>query len=378
MYALPVMMPVPKRPKSALMGVEVGMSITMEELLRRWLEDWQGDEARVSAVHYPGTVTVCVGSVVELLSPGEEENWYLYVTSVGTEADREVSGYFWLTAETIRQESGEDGFRSDKLFPSFERFTAPLSSVLRVVPVLPGFLESDSQEQKTKYYDMFWDTTKQKLRPIFFCKEAPEKLLEFLSHNSVVSGGGGERNLVLFRKEVMRGLLEFCEKWRTRAMHPRRGVKVKVHVDLEHLLSLPFSMLELGYFQEKKSEFKIAYCGNELDEVLGQDWFVVEVKARKVGEDGEILRFRFTGLRLITHNWENQTTLLEFEGLSQYNGGGLLQWSTLANPAQGCCPFVSGLLDFKQQMFALLSNQQMFVVLSNNNFFFALYYPEWI
>jgi hypothetical protein len=331
------------------MGVEVGRSITMEEVMGRWLEDWQGDDARVSSIHYPGTVTVCVGSVVELLSPGEAPNYCLYVTSVGTEPEGEVTGYFWLTEDNIREESERGyGFRSEELFPSHEKFVAPLSSVLRVIPVLPSFLRSDGQDAKMKYYNMFWDSTHQTLHSIFFCPSAPEKLLEFLSHNSVVSSGGGERNLVLFRKEVLRGLLEFCDKWRTRPMNSRTGVKVKISVDLEHLLCLPFSMLEFAYFQERTSEFKVHHQHDELQEILGDGWSVVETKARKVGEDGEILKFVFRGLGSIVHNWRNQTTELRFEALTQYNGAGLLQWTTLPHPwviLEGCCPLDSGLLE---------------------------------
>lgn len=322
-----------RRPKTAIMGVEVGRKIKFSEVVKPLLCDWQRSEAQVCSITYPGCVTVCVGSVVEILSPGDEQNWFLYVTSVQTVTDCEVTGYFFYNDRDVRIASGAYGFKSPEVFITHERFTAPLSSVLRVRSVLPVFMESDAQEEgDTLYYHFFWDSEANELRPIDFQLSLPWHLLEFLAHNAVVASGGGDRDVCLFKKNMSRGLREFCERWRTKSTNPKRGVKVQVDVDLQQLLCLPFSILEMACFQTEEELLILHVERMELDGLLGEKWNEVEMKARRV-EDGEILRFVFSGDAQIRFNWGKQECAVKFNGVHMYNGAGVLQWSTNANGA---------------------------------------------
>jgi hypothetical protein len=144
------------KPKTAIMGVEVGRKIRFREVIQPLISDWQRGEAQVCSVTYPGCVTVCVGSVVEILSPPDEDNWLLYVTSVRptTDGEGEVTGYFFFSDSDIRKAVGERayGFKSAEVFLTHEKFTASLSSVLGVRTVLPTFLESDAQGGEVLYY----------------------------------------------------------------------------------------------------------------------------------------------------------------------------------------------------------------------------------
>lgn len=324
----------PERPKTAIMGVEVGSNIRLCEVVRPLLRDWQRDRAGISSLYYPGNISVCVGSVVEILSPEEESrNWYLYVTSVKTDVDAEVEGYFFFTMMNIRQGAGAEGFKSELLFPTHEKFTASLGSVLRTVHVLPEFMRSDADDECTFYFNMFWDSVEKELRPINWQLKTPWHLLEFFAHTSVVSSGGGERNLALFRKGIMRGLHEFCDKWRTKIASPKRKLRIQVDVDLQHLMCLPFSVLELACFDEERQELNVEVEGHELDSILGEHWNVVKVKARRV-EEGEELQFNFSCPAVLKYKWSRQDTVLTFEGVSMYNGAGVLQWSTFPNPVE--------------------------------------------
>lgn len=220
--------------------------------------------------------------------------------------------------------------------------------------MLPSFLEHECDgpsDPRTLYYSFFWDSDAKELRPICFQLNAPGHLLEFLAHNTIVSSGGGERNLALLGRSVMKGMREFCERWRTRTTSPKRKVKIEVDVDLEHLLCLPFSMLVASSFDAMKAEFRIPALQEELDEILGEEWMVVESKARRV-VDGEVLQFRFSSPLGIVHNWEKSETRLLFEGVSMYNGAGVLQWSTLTNPAQGWLPLCLWTTYIQVYMFA--------------------------
>jgi hypothetical protein len=162
--------------------------------------------------------------------------------------------------------------------------------------------------------------------------------MEFLSHNAVTASGGGDRDLCLFKKSIMKGMREFCERWRTKLTNPKRGVKVQVYLDLQQLLCLPFSVLEMASFDEQKELLTLQVEGEVLNGLLGEKWNVVEMKARKV-QDGEMLRFVFKGNQAeIRFNWGTEECTVKLNGVAMYNGAGVLQWSTDTNVGltQGC------------------------------------------
>jgi hypothetical protein len=326
MAALATSGPCPRPRKTAIMGVEKGPKIYLRDAVRPLLSASQKSEVQFSSIYYPGTVNVCVGSVVQILAPEEVPNWYLYVTSVQADVDAEVSGYFLFTDMDVRKSSGSLGFKYEELFLTHQTFTAPLSSVLSVVQVLPAFMRSEAEDSQTMYYSMFWDPEFQELRDIDFQLHAPGNLIEFLAHSSVLGSGGGARNLSLMKKSFRKAMLDFCEKWRLRATNPKRGVKVEMDLDLQHLMCLPFSILENSHFDRRKDELIIPVL-EEFVGILGEGWEVVQLKARRV-QEGEVLEFKFFLPADIHFDWERQETVVKFEGVSMTNGAGVVQWST--------------------------------------------------
>lgn len=316
--------------KTSIMGVEMGHRINFSDVAKPLLSAAQKSEVQFSSIYYPGAVHVCVGSVVQILAPEGVPNWYLFVTSVQAETDLELSGYFMFTDADVRLSSGALGFKYDELFLTHQAFTAPLSSALSVVQVLPSFLRSEAQDAETMYFSMFWDPERQVLRKIEFQRYEPASLVEFLAHISVHGSGGGARNLSLLKKSIRKGMLDFCDKWRLKSTNPKRGIKVQVELDIQHLMCLPFSVLENAYFLLQSNVLMVPIL-EEFRSVLGEGWEVVNLKARRV-QEGEVLQFRFFLPADIRFDWGKQETVVTFEGVSMTNGAGVVQWNTLLNP----------------------------------------------
>lgn len=314
----------------------MGKSIKIQEVIRPYMLGRNRGKPLVSAIHYPGRLTVSVGSFVALFPWQEKREWYMYVTSVRGEEEGEVSGYFVYTDFTVRKETGCMGLRSDYIFLTHQTFSTPLSTVKRVVPVLPACFAGDGFPKETLYYDSFYDVDVGQVRKINFQLTNPAHLFSFLASNGVLGSGGGERNLFLFQNEFKAGLARWADKWREQSISPKRGVRVPMGVDLEQLLCLPFVLLESASVDLKQKCITITITSEcQLKDILGKGWSSLQRRARRV-KQGELLQFEFHLDAKLAYCWSGNTSVATFHGASQRNGVGVLQWSTLAGlPCRG-------------------------------------------
>lgn len=307
----------------------VGKTIKLQEVIRPYMSERSKGKVLVTAVHYPGRLTVSVGTFVALFPFQERREWYLYVTEVSSEGEGEITGFFVYTDFSVRKETGWKEFRSRHVFLTHVKFRTALSTVKRVVAVLPAFLAGSGFAEDTLYYDTFFDVGVHQLRKISFQLSSPGHLFSFLGSNSVLASGGGERNLGLFKREFTAGLANWADKWRDQSLSPKRGVHVPMGVDLEQLLSLPFRLLENASVDVDASSITVLISSEgELSDILGKDWTTVQRKARKV-QNGELLHFAFHLEAKLVYSWRQDAAVATFLGASQRNGAGVLQWSTL-------------------------------------------------
>lgn len=320
-----------KRKLQSAVSVEevLGTPIRFQDVIKLYMVDRNKGRAVTTSVHYPGCLTVCVGSFVALFPQNERREWYLYVTAVSDEEETAVTGYFAYTDYTIRKETNCKDFKSDFLFLTHEKFTTALSTVRRTVHVLPGCFFGNSFPEGTLYYDSFFDVGAGRIRKINFQLKHPGHLFQFLASNSVLGSGGGERNLVLFKRGFRTGLENWCERWRDMSISPKRGVNVSMLVDLEELLCLPFTLLQSASVDTKQGNFIFMVSSeNELSNILGKGWTSLQKKARKV-KDGELIQYEFHLPAKVVYSWSTDVTMVNFHGATCRNGAGVLQWSTL-------------------------------------------------
>lgn len=317
-------------------GDMMGKPIKFEEVVRPYMVERKVGKALISGIHFPGRLTVPVGSFVALFPWQEKREWYLFVTSVRSDGEGEVCGYFAYTDFTVRKETGCKDFKSGNLFLTHQKFTTALSTVKRVVPVLPAWFAGGGFPEETLYYDSFYDVNADEVRRINFQLSKPGHLFSFLASNTVLTSGGGERNLFLFRREFRVGLEKWADKWRDLSLSPKRGVRVPMNVDLEQLLSLPFGLLETASVDlEQKCVTIVIDSESQLKDILGKGWATLQRKARRV-KDGELLQFEFHLEAKVVYYWSGNTSVAIFHGASQRNGAGVLQWSTLPGlPSRG-------------------------------------------
>jgi hypothetical protein len=264
----------------------VGKSIKVQEVIRPYLFERTKGKVLLSAVHYPGRLTVSVGTFVALFPWQEKRDWYLYVTGVSNDAEGEVTGFFAYTDFSVRRETGCKEFRSRNIFLTHVKFTTSISTVKRVVPVLPACFAGSGFAEETLYYDSFFDADARRVRRINFQLTSPGHLFSFLASNSVLASGGGERNLSLFKREFTGGLARWADKWRDQSLSPKRGVHVPMGLDLEQLLSLPFRFLESASVNVEANSITVLITSEgQLRDILGKDWTILQTKARKVNEE---------------------------------------------------------------------------------------------
>lgn len=317
--------------------VPLGRPISISDVVKPLLVKLRRGATLVSSVHFPGRVTVSVGSIVEVLSPSNQRkhNFYLYVCSVSGEGQAGlVQGYSLYTETDIRKALKCKSFASNELFLTHEAFSVTLCNVVGAVRVLPGLFAPSVMSPHTgpfKLFSFFFDHITKELRPIKWQASSPPRILEFMASSCVVACGGAERNMTLFRKHFFRGLQCYSEKWRTKMTNPKKGVKVALDgVDLEQILCLPFRLLESATIDTSAANLVVSlHNEDDLSEILGGSWLKLQVKARKV-EAGEVLSFLFELPAKVSFNWKNEETMCVFHGLSMRNGCGVLQWSTTA------------------------------------------------
>lgn len=176
---------------------------------------------------------------------------------------------------------------------------------------------------------VFFYSSSGEIRKINFQVKNPVHLFQFLASNSVLGSGGGERNLVLFKRAFTTGLHNWCERWRDLSISPKRGVNVSLVVDLDELLCLPFSLLQSAIVDTNLGNITITIRSEvELNDVLGHAWTSMQKKARKVKE-GELIQYEFHLPAKVVYNWRRDLTIMNFHGATCRNGAGVLQWSTL-------------------------------------------------
>lgn len=314
---------------SVSMDEVVGKPIRFQDVSRLYMAERSKGRALTTGIHYPGRLTVTVGTFVALFPSNERREWYLYVTGVSNTAGSEVVGYFAYTDYTIRQKTGCKEFRSDCLVLTHDKFTTCLSTVKRTVPVLPGCFAGNAFPEGTLYYDAFWDTGASQIRKINFQLKHPQHLFEFLSSNAVVGSGGGEISLFYFKRSFRSGLEKWCERWRNVSISPKRGVFVSMSVVLEELMCLPFTLVQCATVDTEKESITIPLTSeDDLKHVLGHGWTIIKQKARQV-RDGELIKFEFHLPAKLVHCWRSGLTITNFHGATCCNGAGVQQWCTL-------------------------------------------------